>query len=74
VNGGFFDNPEMRFGVNCYGVKPSQTANDQKMLEERGVLPRTTSTLLMDQQAQEYKERLASIGVLPFNAKEWSAA
>lgn len=74
INGGFFDNPELRFGVNCYGVKPSQTANDQKMLEERGVLPRTTATLLMDQQAQEYKDRLASIGVLPFNMKEWSSA
>jgi hypothetical protein len=28
LNGGFFDNPELRFGVNCYGVKPSQKDHD----------------------------------------------
>ena len=28
VNGGFFDNPELRFGVNCYGVKPEQKDHD----------------------------------------------
>jgi hypothetical protein len=73
VNGGFFDNPEMRFGVNCYGVKPAQTANDERMLQEKGLLPRSTATLKVDQQAQEYKERLASIGVLPFNGNAWTA-
>lgn len=72
VNGGFFDNPEMRFGVNCYGVKPAETANDERMLQEKGFLPRTTSTLKVDQQAQEFKERIGSIGVLPFNEKKWS--
>lgn len=73
VNGGFFDNPELRFGVNCYGVKPAQTANDERMLQEKGLLPRSTATLKVDQQAQEYKERLASIGVLPFNGNAWTA-
>jgi hypothetical protein len=73
VNGGFFDNPEMRFGVNCYGVKPEQTANDERILQERGLLPESPATLKIDQQAQEYKERLASIGVLPFNGSAWSA-
>ena len=24
VNGGYIDNPNVRFGVNCYGVKPSK--------------------------------------------------
>jgi hypothetical protein len=22
INGGYFDNPKLRFGINCYGVKP----------------------------------------------------
>ena len=22
INGGYFDNPKLRFGVNCYGIKP----------------------------------------------------
>ena len=24
INGGFIDNPYVRFGANCYGVKPKQ--------------------------------------------------
>lgn len=72
VNGGYFDNPEMRFGVNCYGPKPSQTANDVRLLEEKGILPQTPETLKINQQAQEYKERLGSIGVLPFTENKWS--
>lgn len=72
VNGGFFDNPEMRFGVNCYGVKPSQTANDVRLLEEKGILPQSPDTLKMNQQAQEYKEKLGSIGVMPFSDAKWS--
>jgi len=74
VNGGYFDNPEMRFGVNCYGVKPAQTANDVRVLQEKGLLPESPETLKIDQQAQEYKERLASIGVLPFSGSTWSSA
>lgn len=31
VNGGFIDNPYVKFGVNCYGVKPKPGENDQKM-------------------------------------------
>lgn len=73
VNGGFFDNPEMRFGVNCYGVKPSQTQNDVRLLEEKGAIPQTPETLAIDQKAQEYKDRLGSIGVLPFSEAKWSA-
>lgn len=72
VNGGYFDNPEMRFGVNCYGSKPSQTANDVRLLEEKGILPQTPETLKINQQAQEYKERLGSIGVMPFSDARWS--
>ena len=25
LNGGYFDNPNLKFGVNCYGVKDSAT-------------------------------------------------
>lgn len=74
VNGGYFDNPELRFGVNCYGVKPPQSANDERLLMERGVLPKTTALLKVDEQAQEFAQRLDRLGVLPFNGTSWSSA
>ena len=73
VNGGYFDNPEMRFGVNCYGVKPDQSANDERLLMENGTIPKTASTLKMDKQIQDIKNNLDTIGILPFNAGKWAA-
>jgi hypothetical protein len=73
VNGGYFDNPEMRFGVNCYGVKPDQSANDERLLMENGTIPKTASTLKMNKQIQDIKNNLDTIGILPFNAGKWSA-
>ena len=30
VNGGYFANPNLKFGVNCYGVKPKGNINKEK--------------------------------------------
>lgn len=73
VNGGYFDNPEMRFGVNCYGVKPDQSSNDERLLMENGTIPKTASTLKMNQQIQDIKNNLDTIGILPFSGNKWSA-
>jgi len=73
VNGGYFDNPEMRFGVNCYGIKPEQSANDERLLMENGTIPKTASTLKMDKQIQDIKNNLDMVGILPFNSSKWSA-
>jgi hypothetical protein len=73
VNGGYFDNPEMRFGVNCYGIKPDQSANDERILMENGTIPKTASTLKMDKQIQDIKNNLDMVGILPFNSSKWSA-
>jgi len=74
VNGGYFDNPEMRFGVNCYGVKPDQSSNDERLLMENGTIPKTVATLKIDQQIQDIKNNIDMIGVLPFNGNKWSTS
>ena len=71
VNGGAFDNPEMRFGVNCYGVKPAESSNDEKNIMARGNFPKTPATLKVDQQIQEFKAHMGTIGVLPFSEATW---
>ena len=74
VNGGYFDNPEMRFGVNCYGIKPDQSSNDERLLMENGTIPKTVATLKIDQQIQDIKNNIDMIGLLPFNGNKWSTA
>jgi hypothetical protein len=74
VNGGYFDNPEMKFGVNCYGVKPDQSANDEKILMQNGSIPKTVSGLKVDQKIQEIKGNIDRLGVLPFSNDKWSSS
>lgn len=72
VNGGVFDNPELRFGVNCYGKKPSQTAHDEKQLMAQGRIPKTTAELEVDRRAAEFKDQADELFVKPFNEQKWS--
>ena len=73
VNGGYFDNPEMNFGVNCYGIKPNESSNDERVLMQKGSIPKTPATLKVDQQIQEFKSQLGQVPIVPFNQNEWSS-
>jgi hypothetical protein len=67
VNGGYFPNEEQRFGVNCYGPRPAESALDERtQMEER-------SDTAFDREVNHYKAELDSIAVNPFNSKQWSA-
>jgi len=71
VNGGFFDNPELRFGVNCYGVRPPRNAMDE-LLGSSVALPPTTAEIEFDKKVQKYREQLNTMTVLPFNRNQWT--
>ena len=72
LNGGYFENPELKFGVNCYGVKPVQSENDQELLMKQGKIPKSVAGLKIDQKVQEFRKRADDMGVLPFNNDKWS--
>lgn len=69
VNGGFFDNPELRFGVNCYGPRPPKSALDEN-LENQAALPLSAEEIEFDKKVQKYRENINSISVLPFKHKQ----
>lgn len=73
VNGGVFDNPELRFGVNCVGPKPSQTNHDERSLMEQGKVPRGPETLAVDRKIAAFKEEADSTFIRPFNSEKWSS-
>lgn len=74
INGGFFDNPELRYGVNCYGKKPPQSAHDEKKLMEQGKIPRSPAALTVDKLVQEFRSKKDALFVRPFNDDKWSAS
>jgi hypothetical protein len=71
INGGYFDNPELRFGVNCFGKRPSQAATDE--LQGSGVqLPQSPEEIEYEKKVQKFREQLTTTTVLPFSRGNWS--
>jgi hypothetical protein len=71
VNGGYFDNPDLRFGVNCYGARPNENETDvrKKMSADGGL---TQDGLAYNRKVQDYKAHLSEVPVNPFNEQVWS--
>ena len=67
VNGGYFDNPELKLGVNCYGTKPDQSTHNQPSSAK------TPDELEELDKINRYKEDSNTIPINPYNAKKWSS-
>jgi len=73
VNGGFFDNPELRFGVNCYGSKPAQSQHDAKTISKGNNEPMTPGMLDYDKKVAHFRSEADHIGISPFNSTTWGS-
>lgn len=72
VNGGYFDNPGLRFGVNCYGVKPVEKNHDKEIISQGINMPQTPEALIFDKKMKKYQAQADTIGILPFKEGTWS--
>jgi len=72
VNGGFIANPNVRFGVNCFGHKPKITDEEKKIMESANPYPLTAEEREIDAKVKHYKKYLPEILVSPFNYDNWS--
>jgi hypothetical protein len=70
VNGGYFDNPEMRFGVNCYGAKPPKSKHDDEDISKGA--PVSPDALAFDKKVNQFKNEADTIGINPFNSHSWA--
>lgn len=75
INGGYIDNPAVRFGANCYGIKPQMTEQDEEYmnnLANQDGAVETIGEIAVDERSDYYKDRLSGILVAPFNKSKWS--
>lgn len=75
VNGGYFANPNIKFGVNCYGIKPEPTQTDLDMMETKQLrpYPRTEAEKAMDEKVEYWKNNMeGNLNVNSFNRVKWS--
>ena len=67
INGGYFENKNLKFGANCYGVKPEPSSSQQeKLINEQYLLNP------LSREAQRYQARIDEFEVSPFSRKKWS--
>lgn len=71
INGGYFDNPDLRFGVNCYGSKPSQSKHDATKIASGDGVPLSPAMIDFDKKVNHYKSESDTIGIMPFNPQTW---
>jgi hypothetical protein len=72
LNGGYFDNPELRFGVNCYGVKPVQKNHDASLVSNNENYPESPETIEFDKKVAKFSSLVDTIGILPFKKGTWN--
>ena len=72
INGGYIDNPNAKFGVNCFGYKPKMNADEQDILARGQVYPKTKDDINMEKQVNHWKKNIKSILISPFNHDNWS--
>lgn len=72
VNGGFIKNPNVRFGVNCYGYKPKITKIEQDLMDSSSIIPETAEDIEFERKVRFFKSQLPSINIAPFSQGKWS--
>ena len=73
LNGGYFDNPELKFGVTCVGKRPSQSQHDATAVSAGSTRPLTASGLEFEKKVQQFKVESDNLGILPFNKEKWGS-
>jgi len=73
INGGFIANPDVQFGINCYGFKPQITAAEADDMKTASIYPKTLKDMEKQQKVAYWQTKLSDILVSPFNNDVWSA-
>jgi len=78
VNGGYIPNPNITFGVNCYGTKPAISDNDKKAMQDAQAVitqptPLTPEEIEFNKKLQFWKQNAAKVLTINgFNENKWS--
>jgi hypothetical protein len=71
INGGYIANPNVKFGVNCYGYKPKITSEEDELMRTSPPYPETAEDIAFQKKVDVMKNKLDKILVSPFNKNKW---
>jgi hypothetical protein len=73
INGGYIANPQVRFGVNCYGHKPKITEQEEDLMKVSTPYPQSAEDIAFQKRVDFWKQHVDNILVSPFNYKTWGS-
>lgn len=73
VNGGYIANPNIKFGINCYGNKPKITSEEEDLMKTATPYPETAKDLAFQKRIDFWKNKVDEILVSPFNYNTWGS-
>jgi hypothetical protein len=71
VNGGYIANPNVKFGVNCFGYKPKKSNFDSELMNKLSPYPEKQEDIEFQQKVNKMKNKLNEIAISPFNNNNW---
>ena len=75
INGGYIANPKVKFGVNCFGIKPEPTESDKNAMEANKdrLFPKTRNQMATDRKVEFWKENADKLLTInSYNKDTWS--
>jgi hypothetical protein len=71
INGGYMANPQIKFGVNCYGHKPKMTDQEEQLMLTTTPYPETAKDIAFQKRVDYWRNKVDEILVSPFNYGNW---
>ena len=73
INGGYMANPNIKFGVNCYGYKPKMTDEEDELMKKATPYPESAKDIAFQKRVDYWKNKVDEILVSPFNYRTWGS-
>jgi len=73
INGGYIANPNVQFGVNCYGHKPKITEQEEDLMKNSTPYPQSAQDVAFQKRVDFWKQQVDNILVSPFNYNSWGS-
>ena len=73
INGGYMEDPNQRFGVNCYGKKPLPRPEELKALKQSQLPPKSQDDIITDMKVKFWKDNSDKLlQINAYNNNKWS--
>ena len=72
INGGYIGNKEGKFGVNCYGIKPTITHKEKRLMDTNKIYPDSREDRCERKREKNIRKYLKDILISPFNKTSWN--